>query len=149
MSLRDGTKKMSKSDPSALSRITLTDSPEAIAKKIQKAKTDPKHLPNNISELENRPEAKNLINIYAALTDISVLTAIEELQDMPFTSFKSKLTDLAVNILSPISIEINKLLADPKYIDDTLTLGADRARNIAVPIVTRAYDIVGLLSSTK
>ena len=149
MSLRDGTKKMSKSDPSALSRITLTDSPEAIAKKIQKAKTDPKHLPNNVSELENRPEAKNLINIYAALTDISVLTAIEELQDMPFTSFKSKLTDLAVNILSPISIEINKLLADPKYIDDTLTLGADRARNIAVPIVTRAYDIVGLLSSTK
>jgi tryptophanyl-tRNA synthetase len=149
MSLRDGTKKMSKSDPSALSRITLTDSPEDIAKKIQKAKTDPKNLPNDISELENRPEAKNLINIYAALTDISVLTAVEELQDMPFASFKSKLTDLAVNILSPVTLEINKLLTDPKYIDDTLTIGADRARNIAAPIVGKAYDIVGLLSCKK
>ena len=149
MSLRDGTKKMSKSEPSDLSRITLTDSPETIAKKIQKAKTDPKNLPNDFSELENRPEAKNLINIYAALSDISVLTAVNELQDMPFSSFKSKLTDLAINILSPISTEINKLLTDSKYIDDTLTLGAEKARKIAVPVVARAYDIVGLLSGEK
>ena len=149
MSLRDGTKKMSKSDPSELSRITLTDSPEAIARKIQKAKTDPKNLPNNISELESRPEAKNLINIYASLKDISVLTAVDDLQDMPFANFKSKLTELAVDTLSPISAEINKLLTDQNYIDETLTAGAEKAQEIAAPIVARSYEIVGLLPGKK
>ena len=149
MSLRDGTKKMSKSDPSELSRITLTDSSEAIAKKIQKAKTDPKNLPDCVSELDGRPEAKNLINIYAALKNISVSTAINELGDMPFTNFKSKLTELAIDTLSPISLEMNKLLTDQTYIDDTLKLGAEKAYNIAAPIVSSAYDIVGLLSGKK
>ena len=149
MSLRDGTKKMSKSDPSELSRITLTDSPESIAKKIQKAKTDPNNLPNNIVELEGRPEAKNLINIYAALKNISNLTAIDELKDMPFKNFKSKLTELAVDTLSPISLEINKLLTDETYIDETLRVGATQAYDIAAPIVSSAYEIVGLLSSKK
>ena len=149
MSLRDGNKKMSKSDPSELSRITLSDSPEDIAKKIQKAKTDPKNLPNNVSELESRPEAKNLISIYAALKDISILTAINELQDITFVNFKSKLTALAVDTLSPISKEINRLLADQNYIDDTLTAGAERAHRIAAPIIERTYDIVGLLSAKK
>jgi tryptophanyl-tRNA synthetase len=149
MSLRDGTKKMSKSDPSELSRITLTDSPESIARKIQKAKTDPKNLPNNVSELDSRPEAKNLINIYAALKDISVSTAVDDLQDMAFANFKSKLTELAVDTLSPISAEINKLLVDKNYIDSILTEGAEKASNIATPIISQAYDIVGLLSSKK
>ena len=149
MSLREDNKKMSKSDPSELSRITLTDSPEAIARKIQKAKTDPKNLPNNISELESRPEAKNLINIYASLKDISVLTAVDDLQDMPFANFKSKLTELAVDTLSPISAEINKLLTDQNYIDETLTAGAEKAQEIAAPIVARSYEIVGLLPGKK
>jgi tryptophanyl-tRNA synthetase len=149
MSLRDGTKKMSKSDPSELSRITLTDSPEAIARKIQKAKTDPNNLPNHIDELDSRPEAKNLINIYAALQDISVLAAIDDLKDMPFKIFKSNLTELAVDTLSPISREINKLLTDQNYIDDTLKIGAEKAYNVAAPIVSSAYEIVGLLSSKK
>ena len=149
MSLRDGTKKMSKSDPSELSRISLTDSAESIARKIQKAKTDPNNLPNDVSELEGRPEAKNLINIYAAFNDISVLNAVNELQDMPFASFKSKLIELAVDTLAPISTEINKLLIDQNYIDEALTSGAEKARNIAAPIVTRAYEVVGLLSSKK
>ena len=149
MSLRDGTKKMSKSDPSELSRISLTDSAESIARKIQKAKTDPNNLPNDVSELDDRPEAKNLINIYAAFNDISVLNAVSQLQDMPFSSFKSKLIELAVDTLAPISTEINKLLVDHGYIDETLTTGAEKARNIAAPIVTRAYEIVGLLSGKK
>ena len=149
MSLRDGTKKMSKSDPSKLSRISLTDSADLIARKIQKAKTDPNNLPNDVSELEGRPEAKNLINIYAAFNDISVLSAINELQDMPFANFKSKLIDLAVDTLAPISTEINKLLVDQNYIDETLTSGADKARNIAAPIVAKTFEIVGLLPSKK
>jgi tryptophanyl-tRNA synthetase len=149
MSLRDGTKKMSKSDPSELSRISLTDSADLIARKIQKAKTDPNNLPNDVSELEGRPEAKNLINIYAAFNDISVLSAISELQDMPFSNFKSKLIDLAVDTLAPISTEINKLLVDQNHIDKTLTAGADKARNIAAPIVAKTFEIVGLLPSKK
>ena len=149
MSLRDGTKKMSKSDPSELSRISLTDSADLIARKIQKAKTDPNNLPNDVSELEGRPEAKNLINIYAAFNDISVLSAINELQDIPFANFKSKLIELAVDTLAPISTEINKLLVDQNYSDETLTAGADKARNIAAPIVARTFEIIGLLPSKK
>ena len=149
MSLRDGTKKMSKSDPSELSRISLTDSADVIARKIQKAKTDPNNLPNDVSELEGRPEAKNLINIYAAFNGISILSAINELQDIPFANFKSKLIELAVDTLAPISTEINKLLVDQNYIDETLTAGADKARNIAAPIVARTFEIIGLLPSKK
>ena len=99
--------------------------------------------------MDGRPEAKNLINIYAALKNISVSTAINELGDMPFTNFKSKLTELAIDTLSPISLEMNKLLTDQTYIDDTLKLWAEKAYNIAAPIVSSAYDIVGLLSGKK
>ena len=147
MSLRDGNKKMSKSDPSELSRISLTDSPESIAKKIQKAKTDPMNLPSDISELTDRPEAKNLIHIYAALKDTSVSTVIQDLQGITFTNFKSKLTELAVENLAPISGEINRLMTDHAYIDNILKDGSDKASNLAAPIVSKAYEIVGLLSN--
>ena len=147
MSLRDGTKKMSKSDSSDFSRITLTDSAEAIAKKIQKAKTDPLNLPNDVQELDGRPEARNLINIYAALTDSTVTKVVKEMQDASFKNFKSKLTELAVETLAPISQEINKLLNNPSYIDEILNDGSEKARNLSTPVVNQAYEIVGLLST--
>jgi tryptophanyl-tRNA synthetase len=147
MSLRDGTKKMSKSDPSEFSRITLTDSAESIAKKIQKAKTDPLNLPHDIQELDGRPEARNLINIYAALNDIPVTKAIDEMQGTTFKRFKSKLTELAVETLSPISREINMFLDDHSHIDNILKIGSEKASNLAAPIVEKAYEIVGLLST--
>ena len=149
MSLRDGTKKMSKSDPSDFSRITLTDSTDLIAKKIQKAKTDPLNLPNNIDELGERPEAKNLLNIYAALKNITLAEATEELQELSFKNFKSRLIELAVETLSPISHEINALQNDQSYIDDILKIGSQKANNLATPILDRAYEIVGLLSTRK
>ncbi len=149
MSLRDGTKKMSKSDPSELSRISLTDSSDSIAKKIQKAKTDPSNLPDNALELNERPEAKNLVNIYASLKDISVDNAINEIQGLTFKNFKSLLSELAIEILSPISHEINSLLDDYSYIDDILKKGGDKANELASPILTEAYEIVGLLSTRK
>ncbi len=149
MSLRDGTKKMSKSDPSEFSRITLTDSPQSIAKKIQKAKTDPLNLPNNEKELESRPEARNLINIYAALDNTTVTDVINEMQDTSFKNFKAKLTELAVETLSPVSSKINKLLNDPSYIDKILHEGSEKASSLAAPLVSQAYEIVGLLSTKK
>ncbi|PQM61227.1 MAG: tryptophan--tRNA ligase [Rhodobacteraceae bacterium] len=149
MSLRDGTKKMSKSDTSEFSRISLTDSAEAIAKKIQKAKTDPLNLPDNIQALEGRPEAKNLLNIYAALKNTSLNKVVEETKGTSFRNFKSKLTDLAVETLSPISNEINNLLNDTNHIDTVLRIGSEKAKNIATPIVESAYEIVGLLSTKK
>jgi len=149
MSLRDGTKKMSKSDPSDFSRITLTDSTDLIARKIQKAKTDPLNLPNNIDELDTRPEAKNLLNIYAALKNITLADATEELQELSFKKFKSRLIELAVETLSPISHEINALQNDQSYIDDILKIGSQKASNLATPILDRAYEIVGLLSTRQ
>ena len=149
MSLRDGTKKMSKSDPSEFSRITLTDSADLIAKKIQKAKTDPLNLPNSIQELDERPEARNLLNIYAALKNITLAEATAELQGEPFKRFKSKLTELAVETLSPISYEINAIQNDQSYIDNILKIGSQKAANIATPILERAYEIIGLLSTRK
>lgn len=147
MSLRDGTKKMSKSDPSDFSRISLTDSSDTIAKKIQKAKTDPLNLPDNCDELINRPEARNLINIYAGLKSMSAADAISEMQGSSFKNFKSKLTELAVETLSPISIEINHLLNNQDYIDNILRVGAQQADELAKPILNKAYDLVGLLST--
>ena len=149
MSLRDGTKKMSKSDPSEFSRINLTDTPDAIAKKIQKAKTDPSNLPNHIGELENRPEARNLVNIYASLKNITVESAISEVQGTSFKNFKSQLTDLAVETLSPICSKINMLLKDHTHIDNILRSGSEKASNLATPIVQDTYEIVGLLSARK
>ncbi len=149
MSLRDGTKKMSKSDPSEYSRISLTDSEDSIAKKIQKAKTDPFNLPNSVEELNERPEAKNLMHIYAALNDITVTQAIYEMQDMTFKSFKSKLTELAVETLAPISVEINNLLNHQDFIDSVLKKGAEKALNISTPILKQTYELVGFLSSKE
>ena len=147
MSLRDGSKKMSKSDPSDMSRINMTDNAEAIAKKIRKAKTDPDGLPSEAAGLESRPEARNLVNIYAALADSSVESVLEHAGGKQFSEFKPMLVDLAVERLAPISSEMAKLMLDPSSIDQVLQNGAGRAREIATPILAKTYDIVGMLRS--
>ncbi len=145
MSLRDGTKKMSKSDPSDLSRINLTDSPDDIARKIRKAKTDADGLPSEAKGLEGRPEAENLVGIYAALEGISAAEVLKQFGGGQFSSFKTALGDLAVTKLSPITAEMNKLLADQAYIEGVLTDGAARAQAIAAPIMQDVKKIVGFL----
>jgi len=147
MSLRDGTKKMSKSDPSDMSRINLTDDADAIAKKIRKAKTDPEPLPETLEELKDRPEARNLVNIYAALAGEDAADVIAEHAGAQFGSFKPKLADLAVARLSPISAEMSRLMNDVAEIDRILGDGATRAAAIANPILEQAYDIVGMVRS--
>ena len=147
MSLRDGSKKMSKSDPSDMSRINMTDTAETIAKKIRKAKTDPDGLPSEAVGLESRPEARNLVNIYAALADSSVEAVLEHAGGKQFSEFKPMLVDLAVERLAPISSEMAKLMLDPSSIDQVLQNGAGRAREIATPILAKTYDIVGMLRS--
>jgi tryptophanyl-tRNA synthetase len=147
MSLRDGTKKMSKSDPSDQSRINLTDDVDTIAAKIRKAKTDPEPLPDNPEGLRDRPEAKNLVNIYSALSGQSVAEVVTEFAGAQFGAFKPKLADLAVAKLSPITTEMNRLMADPAEIDRILGDGAERAEAIARPILNRTKDIVGMIRS--
>ena len=147
MSLRDGSKKMSKSDPSDMSRINMTDNAETIAKKIRKAKTDPDGLPSEVAGLEGRPEARNLVNIYAALADSSVEAVLGHAGGKQFSEFKPMLVDIAVEKLAPISTEMAQLLQDPAAIDQVLKDGAGRAREIAAPILTKTYDIVGMLQS--
>lgn len=145
MSLRDGTKKMSKSDPSDMSRINLTDDADAIALKIRKARTDPEPLPDSPEGLEDRPEARNLVNIYAALADLSVEQVIAEHGGQQFGTFKPALADLAVAKLAPISTEMKRLTADPAQIDTVLRRGSERAREIAAPILEKTYEIVGMV----
>ncbi len=145
MSLRDGAKKMSKSDPSDLSRINLADDADAIAKKIRKAKTDPEPLPSDVEGLEGRAEAANLVSIYAALSDVSRADVLQDFGGKAFSEFKPALADLAVATLAPIAGEVRRLAADPGHIDAVLADGAARARQIANPIVDEAYDVVGLL----
>ena len=145
MSLRDGSKKMSKSDPSDMSRINLTDDADTIARKIRKAKTDPEPLPEDPKGLEERPEARNLVNIYAALSDRTVQDVLAEIGGKQFSEFKPMLADLAVEKLSPISTEMARLMDDPAEIDQILTRGAERAREIAAPILRRTYEIVGMV----
>lgn len=147
MSLRDGSKKMSKSDPSDLSRINMSDDADSIAQKFRKAKTDPDALPSEEAGLENRPEARNLVAIYAALEDQSVDAVINNIGGRQFSEFKSMLIDRAVATLSPISAEMNRLMQDPDEIDRVLANGAERARKIAQPILNQTYDIMGLLRS--
>jgi tryptophanyl-tRNA synthetase len=147
MSLRDGSKKMSKSDPSDMSRINMTDNAETIAKKIRKAKTDPDGLPSEVAGLEGRPEARNLVNIYAALADSSVEAVLGHAGGKQFSEFKPMLVDIAVEKLAPISTEMAQLMQDPAAIDQVLKDGAGRAREIAAPILTKTYDIVGMLQS--
>ena len=149
MSLRDGTKKMSKSDPSDQSRINLTDDAEMIAAKIRKAKTDPEPLPETIEGLKDRPEARNLVNIYAALSGQTVEQVVAEYAGAQFGMFKPKLADLAVAKLSPITTEMNRLMKDPAEIDRILGKGADRAEAIARPIVDKVYDILGMVRSRR
>jgi tryptophanyl-tRNA synthetase len=145
MSLRDGSKKMSKSDPSDMSRINMTDDADAIAQKIRKARTDPEPLPDNEAELEGRPEARNLVNIYAALSEQELPTVLAEVGGKPFSEFKPMLADLAVAKLAPISGEMARLMQDQAEIDRILARGAERARTIAAPILKRTYEIVGLV----
>jgi tryptophanyl-tRNA synthetase len=145
MSLRDGTKKMSKSDPSDQSRINMTDDADTIAAKIRKARTDPEPLPSEFAGLKDRPEARNLVNIYAALADLSVDQVMAEVGGQQFGTFKPKLADLAVAKLAPISGEMARMMQDPAGIDRILAEGAGRARAIAAPILKRTYEIVGLV----
>jgi tryptophanyl-tRNA synthetase len=145
MSLRDGTKKMSKSDPSDYSRINLTDTAEAIELKIRKAKTDPHPLPEAAAELEKRPEADNLVTIYAALSDHTREGVLKKYAGAQFSSFKKDLAALAVAVLGPIGAEMQRLMKDPGAVDAVLKRGAERADAIARPILKEVEEIVGYL----
>jgi len=145
MSLRDGSNKMSKSDPSDYSRINFTDGPDEIAKKIRKAKTDPDALPSEPKGLEGRPEAENLVGIYAALSDQSIEQALVEIGGKQFSEFKQILSERCVESLGPIGNEMKRLVAEPQHIDTILHDGADRARRMTRPILEEVMDIVGFV----
>lgn len=145
MSLRDGTKKMSKSDPSDLSRITMRDSADDIAKKIRKAQTDPEPLPETVEGLAGRAGADNLVGIYAALSDKTKADVLAEFSGAQFSVFKPALADLAVEKLTPITNEMKRLMDDPAYIDGVLEQGAVRARAIADPVIARVRELVGFI----
>jgi tryptophanyl-tRNA synthetase len=147
MSLRDGTKKMSKSDPSDYSRINMTDDADTIAQKVRKAKTDPDALPSEEKGLEARPEADNLVGIYAGLADSSKQAVLDQFGGAQFSGFKAALVDLAVAKLSPINAEMQRLLADPAEVDRTLVAGADRARAIASVTMREVKDIMGFVAA--
>jgi tryptophanyl-tRNA synthetase len=145
MSLRDGTKKMSKSDPSDYSRINLVDDADRIAEKIRKARTDPEPLPDSPSAFDKRPEAGNLIGIYAALADQTVDSVCQRFGGRLFSEFKAELADLAVAVLAPITAEIRRLERNPDYIDAVLGDGAERASALAAPVLREVHDVVGFL----
>jgi tryptophanyl-tRNA synthetase len=145
MSLRDGTKKMSKSDPSEYSLIALTDDADTIAQKIRKAKTDTGALPSEIEGLAGRPEADNLVGIYAGLNDQSKAAVLGEYGGAQFSAFKSALVELAVAKLSPIRAEMTRLKADPSHVEAVLANGAEKARAIARPNMDAVKDILGLV----
>ncbi len=143
MSLKDGTNKMSKSDPSDLSRINLTDSKDEIVNKIRKAKTDTQPLPNNEKDLANRPEAENLLGIYSSLSNQSLQNSINEFSGKNFSEFKKNLTELVVEKITPISNEINKLQKDNNFIDNILKTGGEKAEAIASKKVHEMKKIIG------
>ena len=145
MSLRDGSKKMSKSEPSDYSRINLTDDADAIAQKIRKAKTDPEPLPSEEKGLDPRPEADNLVGIYAALAGTTKAAVLSEFGNAQFSNFKAALVDLAVSKLGPIGAEMKKLVQDPVYIDSVLADGSQRAQAIAAETMKAVKDVVGLV----
>jgi tryptophanyl-tRNA synthetase len=145
MSLRDGTRKMSKSDPSDQSRINMTDDADTIALKIRRAKTDPESLPSETAGLAGRPEAENLVTIYAALADCTAEDVLAEYGGAPFSAFKTALTDRAVAILGPIAAEMKRLLADPGHVDGVLRRGGEKASALARPVLAGAQDLMGLL----
>ena len=146
MSLRDGSKKMSKSDPSDYSRIMLTDTAENITQKIKKAKTDPEPLPQDKTGLEKRPEAENLISIFASLQDTSIESVIKDYAGKEFSTFKKDLADLSVSKLEPITSEMNKLMNDVSYIDSILKQGQDNAIAVAEPVLQKTKEIIGFLT---
>ncbi|MBF0166294.1 MAG: tryptophan--tRNA ligase [Alphaproteobacteria bacterium] len=145
MSLRDGTRKMSKSEESDYSRINMTDDADTIAQKIRKAKTDPDNMPATVENMESRPEASNLLGIYAALSDIDKEAAMRQFAGRQFSAFKQELVDLAVSVLGPINSEMKRLMDDPGHIDAVLRQGGEKARAMAEPILAQVYDIVGFL----
>jgi tryptophanyl-tRNA synthetase len=145
MNLRDGTKKMSKSDSSDYSRINLTDDSDTIAQKLRKAKTDPEPLPSEVEGLAGRPEADNLVGIHAALSGASKEGVLREFGGAQFSTFKPALAELAVQKLAPIAAEMRRLRAEPAHIDAVLADGAERARALAAPIMRDVKDVVGLL----
>ena len=143
MSLKDGLKKMSKSDPSDLSRINLNDTKDDIVNKIKKAKTDSSPLPENEIELKERPEAKNLLGIYASLLEIDIIDVIKEFSGKNFSDLKTKLADLMVEKISPISSEINKIKKDRTFIDKVLYEGTINANNISSKKIQEMKKIIG------
>jgi tryptophanyl-tRNA synthetase len=144
MSLRDGSSKMSKTDPSDMSRINLTDSDDEIAQKIRKAKTDPEPLPVDPAALEGRPEAKNLVGIYGAITGESVEQVLGRFAGQGFGSFKPALADALIDLLSPLRSRLDHFRADPAELDRILSAGAERASELAAPTLAAAYRAVGL-----
>ncbi|WP_438727746.1 tryptophan--tRNA ligase [Parasphingorhabdus sp. DH2-15] len=146
MSLRDGAAKMSKSDPSDLSRVNLTDDDDVITKKIKKAKTDPEPLPDNMAELETRPEALNLVSIFAALTGSTTDKVLTQFAGQGFGAFKPALAECTVETLRPIRTRFIELKNDHDQLDALLQKGAEKARAIAAPTLQGAYDALGLLT---
>jgi tryptophanyl-tRNA synthetase len=145
MSLRDGAKKMSKSDPSENSYIALTDDADTIAQKIRKAKTDPEPLPSEVEGLVGRPEADNLVGIFAALTDETKRDVLKRFAGGQFSAFKNALADVTIEKLAPIRTEMRRLSADPAFVDSVLANGADKARAMAKPNMDAVKDILGLV----
>ncbi|MEM8552088.1 MAG: tryptophan--tRNA ligase, partial [Pseudomonadota bacterium] len=145
MSLRDGSKKMSKSDASDNSRINLTDDADTIAQKVRKAKTDPEPLPSETAGLKERPEADNLVGIYAALAGTTKDEVLREHGGALFSAFKPALAELAVTVVAPMNAEMNRLLDDPQHLDGVLTAGAARAEEIAAPNLKTVREVVGFV----
>jgi tryptophanyl-tRNA synthetase len=145
MSLRDGTRKMSKSDLSDYSRINLSDAPDLIARKIRRAKTDPEPLPYSLEALERRPEAENLIGIYSALAGVPPAAGLERFQGQNFSVLKEALSELTIAVVGRMGREMTRLLADPAHIDKVLREGAERAASIAFPILREVQEICGFL----
>ncbi|MDK9721004.1 MAG: tryptophan--tRNA ligase [Rhodospirillales bacterium] len=145
MSLRDGERKMSKSEESDYSRINMTDSADDIAQKIRRAKTDPDAMPDSVENMESRPEASNLLGIYAALSDMDKEAAMQKFAGLQFSAFKQELVDLSVSVLGPINAEMKRLMDDPAHIDAILKKGGEKARALAEPVINQVYDIVGFL----
>ncbi|HKU92817.1 MAG TPA: tryptophan--tRNA ligase [Sphingomicrobium sp.] len=144
MSLRDGRSKMSKTDPSDMSRINLNDSDETIAQKIRKAKTDPEPLPDNLEALDDRPEAKNLVGIYAEATGESVEQVLQRFAGQGFGAFKPALADALVALIAPLRGRLEEFRRDPAELDRILAAGAERASELGAPTLAAAYDAVGL-----